>query len=171
MMPKYRKYLGWGKLMEIINKIISNSHVGGDPIGSGIYVFSSLTNHDCNNNCTFWTEKSKLNLAAFKKIHKGEEISISYINETYKPKEQRQNLLNFRGFQCLCSRCKSEREIVRLCVADCCQSSMLQSIGEEDYQCLVCYKKFLNYEKISLENEKNVVNIHKLHYLNFEILN
>ena len=86
MMPKYRKYLGWGKLMEIINKIISNSHVGGDPIGSGIYVFSSLTNHDCNNNCTFWTEKSKLNLAAFKKIHKGEEISISYINETYKPK-------------------------------------------------------------------------------------
>jgi len=73
--------------MEIIKKIISNSHVGGDPIGSGIYVFSSLTNHDCNNNCTFWTEESKLNLAAFKKIHKGEEISISYINETYKPKE------------------------------------------------------------------------------------
>ena len=65
----------------------------------------------------------------------------------------------------------SQREIVRLFVADCCQSSMLQSIGGEDYQCLVCYKKFLNYEKISLENEKNVVNIHKLHYLNFEILN
>lgn len=72
--------------MKIINKIICNSHVGGDPIGSGIYIFMSIINHDCNNNSTFWTEKSKINVASFKKILKGEEISISYINETYKPK-------------------------------------------------------------------------------------
>jgi len=71
MMPKYQIYLGYEKLMKILNKIISNSHVGGDPIGSGIYIFMSIINHDCNNNSTFWTEKSKINVAAFRKIQKG----------------------------------------------------------------------------------------------------
>lgn len=31
-------YIGYDLLIRIINKIISNSHLGSDPFGSGVYL-------------------------------------------------------------------------------------------------------------------------------------
>ena len=53
---KFKNMIGYDLLIKIINKIVSNSHVGSDPLGCGIYIFCSQINHSCDNNCSFWTE-------------------------------------------------------------------------------------------------------------------
>ena len=84
-----------------------------------------MLNHNCENNSCFWTENSRINVASFKKIKKGETISVSYITETYRPKNIRDKELSFRGFDCLCSRCKNDPEKVRVFLANCCTNSFL----------------------------------------------
>ena len=41
MEKKYKTVLGYDLMIKIFNKIVSNSHVGSDPIGSGIYIITS----------------------------------------------------------------------------------------------------------------------------------
>lgn len=41
MKQKYKIYIGYDLLIRIINKIISNSHLGSDPFGSGVYLCMS----------------------------------------------------------------------------------------------------------------------------------
>uniref|UniRef100_A0A7N0TFA5 SET domain-containing protein n=1 Tax=Kalanchoe fedtschenkoi TaxID=63787 RepID=A0A7N0TFA5_KALFE len=76
--------------------------------GTAFYPLQSCMNHSCcPNTKAFKREEDRDGLAtviASRLIHKGEEITISYINEDL-PYEERQELLADYNFTCKCSKC------------------------------------------------------------------
>ena len=36
--------------------------MGSDPIGAGMYILCSQLNHDCLNNCSYWTENEEMHV-------------------------------------------------------------------------------------------------------------
>lgn len=80
--------------------------------GTAFYPLQSCINHSCSPNVkAFKREEDRdgqATLLSLKTIQKGEEITISYINEelTY---EERQSLLADYGFTCKCQKCLIEK--------------------------------------------------------------
>merc|ERR1712232_177274 len=81
--------------------------MGGDAIGQGLFLVSSMANHDCNPNVEMRfteTAPTRMQFIARRAIEIGEEICGSYI-EVKLPRSERQLRLSAWGFQCECSRC------------------------------------------------------------------
>ncbi|KRX09585.1 hypothetical protein PPERSA_08617 [Pseudocohnilembus persalinus] len=100
---------------QIFEKLVSNSHGQTDPPENGLFICTSMLNHSCKNNCFYFLEKQKITVRNFKKINKGEEVTVSYIRNLYQPRILRQKELAYRGFKCVCERClDTEKEEVRI---------------------------------------------------------
>jgi len=93
----------------IFSRILSNCHVSSDPIGAGLFPVMSQFNHDCDNNCSFWSEAGQMVAVTQRNVSKGEELTISYITDTYRDFPTRQKHIEWRGFQCRCARCQTEK--------------------------------------------------------------
>lgn len=82
-----------------------------DPIGIAFDPLASLINHSCDPNSVMIFNGRSLSVRALKEISKGEEITISYIDNT-SPTHKRQGELAERYFfECGCLRCTSGNEI------------------------------------------------------------
>eukprot|EP00026_Physarum_polycephalum_P003924 Phypoly_transcript_03941.p1 GENE.Phypoly_transcript_03941~~Phypoly_transcript_03941.p1 ORF type:complete len:438 (+),score=59.35 Phypoly_transcript_03941:819-2132(+) len=72
-----------------------------------LFILGSFFNHSCEPNCEWKVQAGthKVNFVASKKIKKGEEICISYIDHTL-PKSERLKLLRDKyRFDCCCPKC------------------------------------------------------------------
>ncbi|KAI4319843.1 hypothetical protein MLD38_033395 [Melastoma candidum] len=79
--------------------------------GTAFFPIQSCMNHSCQPNArAFKREEDRdgeATILACKPIHKGEEITISYIDESL-PFEERRAALPDYGFTCRCSKCQEE---------------------------------------------------------------
>lgn len=75
------------------------------PIGSGLDLVISNANHSCSPNASVTMESRRISFRALQPIRKGQEVYVSYIDETmsfyYRQKELRDNYF----FTCACSLC------------------------------------------------------------------
>ncbi|XP_068088168.1 histone-lysine N-methyltransferase SMYD3 isoform X2 [Hyperolius riggenbachi] len=96
-------------IFEYFSKVTCNSFTISDgelqDVGVGLYPSMSLLNHSCDPNCVIVFEGTCLQLRTVKKITKGQEMTISYI-DVKMPTHQRQAQLNRQYcFSCDCHRC------------------------------------------------------------------
>ena len=86
--------------------------------GSGFYALQSCMNHSCDPNCRVMiprsdNENAKAILQSVREISEGEELLVSYIDESEEDPislAERAAQLKDYGFECHCSRCQMERE-------------------------------------------------------------
>ena len=80
--------------------------------GTGFYAIQSCMNHSCQPNAHAMQSeleaKSFAVIAAKQHIAAGEEVTISYIDETL-PYSERQEALQDYGFQCRCPLCEQQQ--------------------------------------------------------------
>ncbi|KAK8805595.1 hypothetical protein WA158_002251 [Blastocystis sp. Blastoise] len=128
--------------------------------GIGIYPVASLFNHSCIPNCAVTFDHNMICIRAMKTIQKGEELTISYIDE-HQPLYQRQKmLLHDYHFKCTCERCTHPiLELENLFVSYNCPLPSCKgickpqgdnlSIERTHYKCDKCHKI---YDKKSLSD-------------------
>ena len=79
--------------------------------GTGLFPLLCLVNHSCLPNATTryssWKGRTMVRVEALRDVEKGEELSVSYIDET-QTVAQRENALAAYGFKCACARCVAE---------------------------------------------------------------
>lgn len=78
---------------------------------NGIFLpaLGSLVNHSCNGNLAIDFEKDRtISWLALRDIQPGEELTISYIDETLDVEDRQFRLRNYWGFTCQCEKCKRD---------------------------------------------------------------
>ncbi|KAG2374544.1 hypothetical protein C9374_010563 [Naegleria lovaniensis] len=102
-------------------------------IGTGLFPMVSMFDHSCSPNCSFQTfDDLKSNMSysgnviyvqTVKKVKKGEELCISYIDIMNPTSIRRRELWYSKYFVCKCSRCMSDTEEERYVRAYKCHNS------------------------------------------------
>lgn len=79
--------------------------------GAGLFPLLCLVNHSCEPCATTryssWKGRTMVRVEALRDVKKGEELSVSYIDET-RPVAEREKALAAYGFKCACARCVAE---------------------------------------------------------------
>ncbi len=78
--------------------------------GTGLFALTNTMNHCCEPNVAIVSshDSFRLKLVAIRSVRRGEELLISYIDETA-PREARQRALqSLYMFNCMCKKCVSE---------------------------------------------------------------
>ncbi|PPR02139.1 hypothetical protein CVT24_011389 [Panaeolus cyanescens] len=81
-------------------------------LGWGAFTFASYFNHSCIPNIKKRRDKQKLIFYTLRDIQQGEEMCISYTDETAPLKERRALLNRNWFFQCCCAKCHDEQNEV-----------------------------------------------------------
>lgn len=85
----------------------------GDATGTGLYALGSAVNHSCEPNAALLkrpgVRDSTTAVLALRDIAPGEEVTISYIDESAPLEERRADLADYQ-FVCRCARCVAEEE-------------------------------------------------------------
>ncbi|PFH37806.1 putative histone lysine methyltransferase, SET [Besnoitia besnoiti] len=81
--------------------------------GGGVYTLHACLNHSCEPNCAVasWGQEgegSTLTVSTRRRVDAGEELTVSYVDETLPAARRRQLLHATYGFLCSCSRCIRE---------------------------------------------------------------
>lgn len=114
--------LDYDDIEHLIFAIGCNAHqivnYKGDRLGLGLFPMTSMLNHSCTPNSFHYFEFSnrnspKLIMKALKPILPGEEICYSYVNLYQCTQLRRKQLLSAYGFDCSCSRCEFNEDILR----------------------------------------------------------
>jgi len=76
--------------------------------GTGMFLIANSTNHSCSPNVasTSSTNNYHVTMIAKKNIKKGEELTISYINEQMSFSDRQEKLKQMYLFECKCEKCK-----------------------------------------------------------------
>jgi len=86
-------------------------------LGTALFALQSNCNHDCDPNCHPFKDETDIDgncvLVARKPIQRGEEITISYLEDDQVDWSRRQDALSDYGFVCRCQRCESEVSALR----------------------------------------------------------
>ena len=92
------------------------SSLGADEVcveGTAFYAIQSCINHSCQPNAHAFRSEDDLNsfavIVATQDIHVGEEVTISYVDESLSYK-QRQEALQDYGFLCCCPLCQQQQQ-------------------------------------------------------------
>ena len=77
--------------------------------GEGLYKYLNTLNHSCDPNCCLVNidTTNQLALFALKDIQQGDELTISYIDNTLRKDERHKLLKEHYGFDCCCTCCTS----------------------------------------------------------------
>ncbi|KAL0592261.1 hypothetical protein ABG067_000369 [Albugo candida] len=112
---------------------------------SGVFLYCSLLNHDCNPNCVKFipveSDGSISQVRVTKKVDKGQPLTISYLYPREQSRLQRKRILEHQfGFECTCNLCKrgdSEFQAPDSAVSinESVQSGKLLSIEDSVSQC------------------------------------
>ncbi|XP_026193623.1 uncharacterized protein LOC34623446 [Cyclospora cayetanensis] len=102
-------------------------------IGAGLFAFGSLTNHSCwpNAEADFPLPKPSLEVRALRPIAEGEEVVISYIDESLSLHERQKILQTNYGFSCTCPRCvveATEALLVLMKAPECADGAQLEDL-------------------------------------------
>ncbi|KAK4035270.1 hypothetical protein C8A01DRAFT_18046 [Parachaetomium inaequale] len=107
-----------GRAREVLCKIQTNAfnRLDADTGMAGIFLDAGLAmvNHSCVPNAFIGFDKRTAVLRAERPIQEGEEITISYIDNTL-PKSARHEALKLYHFQCDCPRCKDDLDVYEVC--------------------------------------------------------
>ncbi|XP_073484122.1 histone-lysine N-methyltransferase SMYD3 [Aquarana catesbeiana] len=99
-------------ILEYFGKVTCNSFTISDgemqDVGVGLYPSMSLLNHSCDPNCVIVFEGTCLQLRSVKKILKGEELTISYIDVKMPTHLRQVQLQRQYSFTCDCHCCLSK---------------------------------------------------------------
>ncbi|KAG0485280.1 hypothetical protein HPP92_009359 [Vanilla planifolia] len=134
------------EMTEIFSKLSCNAHTICDselrPLGTGLYPVISIINHSCVPNSVLVFEGQNAFVRAVERIHKGEEVVISYI-ETAATSKTRQNDLRQYFFTCSCLRCSQDlKEDAILegfkCVDYTCDGFLLPCVEKKTFTCHRC---------------------------------
>jgi hypothetical protein len=80
--------------------------------GTGLYRTASMCNHSCSPNIEISShENNRIIATSTRGIKKGEELTISYIDQSQTLKQRREELLKRYGFHCRCDKCRLEEFI------------------------------------------------------------
>ena len=83
---------------------------GGRKVGSALSVLMGWHNHDCEPNASSEIDGNGcVTIRAIKEITEGQEVTISYVDNTLPYEERRKTLQTHYGFECKCGRCASEQ--------------------------------------------------------------
>ena len=98
------------RCLEVLEKLECNAFTAVDHdlssiTGIGLYTKAAAINHSCQPNCCQTFNSSILSIRATKKIMKGEEITISYIDTGKSTWWRKNELFLSYGFSCSCPRC------------------------------------------------------------------
>ena len=106
-----------GRLLGILNNNQVEVELGGangGTTGSGLFVFTAITEHSCAPNCSFTTKDDMLYMCAIQDIAPGDRISIDYINGWFRSTSERQTELSATyGFTCVCPSCTTASDNTR----------------------------------------------------------
>lgn len=103
--PEFVKYALESLCRLSTNGFRVESNVGNGPIGLCLDPLLARANHSCRPNAAITFDGKRATLRALSPIAKGEQIFISYIDETQRQEVRREALAKTWFFQCLCSRC------------------------------------------------------------------
>jgi len=79
-------------------------------IGSGLYLTSSLLNHDCNSNCQYRFNGLSMEVYANREIVSGEELTIAYTSCMELSSVRKKKLRDGWNFECACHECTHPTE-------------------------------------------------------------
>src|SRR5579871_4331706 len=77
-----------------------------DPLGMTFDPTLALLNHSCNPNAAIVFDRNIACLRSIRDIKSGEQITISYIDNTYKRATRRRQLREQYFFECHCEGCE-----------------------------------------------------------------
>lgn len=107
---------GRGAAQTALASALSNLNLGTGEIcveGTAFYAIQSCINHSCQPNAHALRSEDDPNsfavIVATQDIPAGEEVTISYIDESL-PYELRQNALQDYGFLCCCPLCQEQQQ-------------------------------------------------------------
>ncbi|KAH6854556.1 hypothetical protein B0I37DRAFT_301608, partial [Chaetomium sp. MPI-CAGE-AT-0009] len=107
-----------GRAREVLCKIQTNAfnRLDADTGMTGIFLDATLAmvNHSCVPNAFIGFDKRTAVLRTERPIQEGEEITISYIDNTL-PKSARREALRLYHFECDCPRCKDDLDVYEVC--------------------------------------------------------
>ncbi|TGO55513.1 hypothetical protein BCON_0091g00290 [Botryotinia convoluta] len=103
--PEFVKYALESLCRLSTNGFRVESNIGNGPIGLCLDPLLARANHHCHPNSAITFDGKRATLRALSHIAKGEQIFISYIDETQRREVRREALAKTWFFQCLCSRC------------------------------------------------------------------
>ncbi|TGO88098.1 hypothetical protein BPOR_0184g00080 [Botrytis porri] len=103
--PEFVKYALESLCRLSTNGFRVESNIGNGPIGLCLDPLLARANHSCYQNAAITFDGKRATLRALFPIAKGEQIFISYIDETQRREVRREALAKTWFFQCLCSRC------------------------------------------------------------------
>ena len=79
-------------------------------IGREVYLEASMFNHSCEPNCEMSRSSGNCEIKCTRDVKEGEELTISYIDESQCRSHRRQALLRNYHFHCQCSKCDAESQ-------------------------------------------------------------
>ena len=78
-------------------------------IGREVYLEASMFNHSCSPTCEMSTESGNCTIRCIRNVSEGEELTISYIDESKPCSHRRNELKRNYHFDCMCDRCNAEK--------------------------------------------------------------
>lgn len=97
--------------------------------GSGLFLGTSIFQHDCYPNCSFSTDSSTLTMTAIREISAGDAVSLDYGNNFYRPTHERVEALeDTYGFVCQCTVCVGP-DRTRSFVCGSCRKGVVFAVG------------------------------------------
>lgn len=105
-----------GVVLRLFGVLSSNSFVlvssTYEPLGVAMDPFVARCNHSCEYNATVRFREGKfIDVVPLRRIRKGEEVTLSYIDEIIPVQERRAELQDRYFFECACGRCAREESL------------------------------------------------------------
>ncbi len=95
----------------LVGIIKANAHGDSDGLICGMFPGLAMLCHSCEPNCVYQIKGRVTYVRAARDIAKGEEVTISYLQDLCSARRRRQRiLLDERFFRCTCPRCAREEQ-------------------------------------------------------------
>lgn len=149
------------EIIQLACQINSNSFVLYDPfslqqshIGVSLLPLSALFNHSCSPNAIMYTDSLGRNIIrTVQNVHKGEELTISYIDLNLPVLERRGKLLETKNFWCCCHRCEFQSEKEEIDAISCLNCKTGLQYSNISYGCPDCDHNISSEEYHYIHNE------------------
>lgn len=115
-----------------------------DQLGMTFDPSLALLNHSCNPNAAVLFDQNVACVRSIRDIKKGEQVTISYVDNTYKRSTRRSQLRAQYYFDCHCEGCEPKDNVFTgrdswLCEDENCKALIPEPLLTGDFKCLKCH--------------------------------